>query len=137
LQEKCAPQKGILVESVERLLEAAQRLEPSDLRKLVAGALEIRARREATLASPRESELLLAINQGLPSSLARRLEVLSKKRRRETLTPDEHRELLGLGDEVEQREARRLEALVELAAIRQVPLTVLMGQLGLAAQGHG
>jgi hypothetical protein len=125
------------VESVERLLEAAQRLETSELRRFVAGALEIRARREAPLASPRESELLLAINQGLPAELARRLELLSRKRRRETLTPEEHAELLGLGDEVEQREATRLKSLVELAAIRQVPLTVLMGQLGLPAQGHG
>jgi hypothetical protein len=130
-------QKGVVVESVESLLEAAGRLQTSDLRRLVAGALELRAKREAPLASPRESDLLLAINEGLPSEVARRLETLYGKRRRETLTGEEHRELLALGDEVERREARRLEALTELAAIRQVPLTVLMGQLGLAAQRHG
>jgi hypothetical protein len=94
------------VESVESLFEAAGRLEPSDLRRLVAGALELRAKREVPLASPRESEILLAINEGLPSDLARRLETLYRKRRRETLTAEEHRELVSLGDEVERREAR-------------------------------
>jgi hypothetical protein len=132
-----ALQKGVVLESVESLLEAAGRLETSDLRRLVAGALELRAKREAPLTSPRESELLLVINEGLPFDLARRLETLYRKRRRETLTAEEHRELIGLGDEVERREARRLEALTELAVIRQIPLTVLMGQLGLAAQRHG
>jgi hypothetical protein len=125
------------MESVEILLEAAGRLDTSDLRRLVAGALKLRAKREAPLASPPESELLLAINEGLPPELARRLETLYRKRRRETLTAEEHRELMSLGDEVERREARRLAALTELAAIRQVPLSVLMGQLGLAAQRHG
>jgi hypothetical protein len=85
----------------------------------------------------RESELLRAIYQGLPSSMARRFDELCAKRRCETLTPEEHTELLGLSDDVEKREARRLEALIALADIRHLPLTVLMEQLGLATLSDG
>jgi hypothetical protein len=121
---------------VADLLEATGRLGPSELREFVAGALAIRARREAPLASIAESELLCRINQGLPESLARRLEELIDRRGEESLTPEEHAELLRLGDEVELREASRLNALVDLAAVRRISLPDLMRDLGLAAPSH-
>jgi hypothetical protein len=77
------------------------------------------------------------VSEGLPEDLSRRLDELTAKRDVEALTDDEYAELLRLSDEVEKREADRLEALGELATIRQMPLPALMQDLGLVVPGHG
>jgi len=81
--------------------------------------------------SKRESELLLAINRGLPAKLAERYWILVSRRRSETLTPEEHQELLQLTDEVERLQAERIEHLAELARLRGKPLGVVMEELGI------
>jgi len=81
--------------------------------------------------SERESELLLAINRGLPAELAERYRVLINRRRSETLTPEEHQELLRLTEEAERVQAERIEHLAELAQLRGKPLGALMQELGI------
>jgi len=81
--------------------------------------------------SKRESELLLAINRGLPAKLAERYWILVSRRRSETLTPEEHQELLQLTDEVERLQAERIEHLAEFARLRDKPLGVVMEELGI------
>ena len=49
----------------------------------------------------------------------------------QTLTPDEHQELMELTDEVELWNARRIELVAELARRRGVSLATMMDQLGL------
>jgi hypothetical protein len=78
-----------------------------------------------------ETELLQQINQGLPPETWARYQALKEKRDARTLTPDEHAELLALTDEVELWNARRLELVLALARLRQVPLRVMMDELGL------
>jgi triphosphoribosyl-dephospho-CoA synthetase len=58
---------------------------------------------------------------------------LVAKRRAETLTTDEHRELIALCDHIEQANARRIESLVELAKQRHTSLETLMRELGITA----
>lgn len=65
-----------------------------------------------------ETGLLLQINQGLPAGVQQRFDELVAKRRAERITPDELRELIQITDEIEQRDAKRLTALVELARVR-------------------
>jgi hypothetical protein len=84
-----------------------------------------------------ESELLQRINQGLPASLQERYRGLVAQRRTESLSSADHAELLRLTDQVEQFEADRARALVELAELRQVPLTRLVSDLGLQAPPPG
>jgi hypothetical protein len=81
--------------------------------------------------SPAETDLLATINRGLPHALRTRYRELIGKRQTATLTPAEHRELLGLTDQVESLEAERAEALLGLARHRGQPLEDLLKDLGM------
>ena len=74
-------------------------------------------------------ELLRCIRQGLPDALARRYRGLIASRQQESLTPEEHAELLLLTERVELIEAGRADALVRLAQIRQVRVTEVLREL--------
>jgi hypothetical protein len=120
------------------LLEAVQRLAPDEFDAFLEKALALRKRLPARRLSPRASRLIERINRGLDSELCERYEELSRKRKRKTLTADEHRELLQLTHEVETRDAERAEALLELSRLRRVPIRVLMRDMGIkAAPVHG
>ncbi len=56
---------------------------------------------------------------------------LQTKLHHETISADEHQELLALIDRLELVDATRLQALLELAQLRQVSLQELMRQLGI------
>jgi hypothetical protein len=56
---------------------------------------------------------------------------LSTRRKNGTLTPAEHRELLRLSDAVETLNARRMQSVVKLAALRKTTVPELMERLGL------
>lgn len=78
-----------------------------------------------------EAELLQKINQGIPSDTQKNYDELIAKRQDETLTPEEHRELLHLTEQIEKLQAQRLEYLAELARLRKTSLTALMENLGI------
>jgi len=78
-----------------------------------------------------EAVLLEQINLGLPQETWQRYYKLIEKRRAETLAPDEHLELIGISDRLEEANARRIMALIQLAEIRHTTLDKLMDQLGL------
>ena len=123
--------------SLDELLRAIQRLEPREIELLVVRILQLRAERSAPSLPPRETELLAKINQGLPERDARRYQELIGKRRGETLTPEEHRELLRLTDAAEIIQAERIRHLTELAQIRATTLDALMEELGLHPAPNG
>lgn len=112
------------------LLNAIKKLGPDELDAFIDQALSLRRPRPKTL-SAAETRLLKRINRGLPEALCSRYEELVGKRQKQTLTTDEHRELLKLTHDVESRDADRAAALWELAQLRRVPLRVLMKQLGI------
>ena len=62
---------------------------------------------------------------------------LDSRRQEETLTPEEHAELLILIDESERLAVGRAEALVELARLRGSTVPSLMCDLGLGFTGRG
>ncbi len=78
-----------------------------------------------------EAELLQQINRGLPEATQHRYDNLRAKLHAETITPAEHQELLKLVDIVEQADTERLQHLIELSQLRQMPLPNLMHQLGI------
>jgi phosphoserine phosphatase len=78
-----------------------------------------------------ESLLLFAMRETLTDSQQGRYAELVAKRRSATLTEAEYTELLELSGLVEAMDARRLELLSRLAALRQVPLTQLISELNL------
>jgi hypothetical protein len=71
----------------------------------------------------------MKINQGPPSDIQRRFRKLNRKRKAETITPEEHQELLALIDRIEQFDVERVKYLAELANLRGKSLTALMKEL--------
>ncbi len=76
-----------------------------------------------------ENTLLQKIAETLPTAIQQRYNELRAKLQAETLTPVEHQELLDLIAIVEQFDVDRLQHLIALAQLRQVPLPELLTQL--------
>jgi hypothetical protein len=117
--------------SPDELLQAVQQLSPAELSGFVEKILALRADREAPRLSQEESDLLLAINEPIPADLQSQYNTLIAKRQSETLTNPEHEELRQLTDEIERREADRIEALRRLAGVRGTSLQKVMADLGI------
>ncbi len=79
----------------------------------------------------RETELLDKVSLGLTDEQWRRYWELRKKLEDSSLASPEHAELLAVNDRIERANAERMKYLVELAALRNVPLPLLMEELGL------
>jgi hypothetical protein len=123
--------------TTEDLLAAIEQLEPAEIEKVSRRLLHLQARRKAPNLSEREAELLHEIYRAKRPGFQERFDELNARRRAFLLTPEEHEELLQLVEESEAFTVRRLEALAELAQLRQVPLPALMKQLGLQAPAVG
>ncbi|HLK59706.1 MAG TPA: hypothetical protein VKU00_24305 [Chthonomonadaceae bacterium] len=117
--------------TTEDLLAAFEQLQPLEAEKIIRQLLHRQAQRKAPNLTQREAELLREIYREKRSGFQERFDLLNAKRRNLTLTPEEHEELLRLVDESEAFTVRRLEALGELAQLRQMKLPALMKQLGL------
>ena len=120
----------------EQLLQAALQMPRAELEQFVARLLALKIRQDTPHLSQAESALLLNINQGMPAATHQRLDALIAKRQAHTLTRGEHQELLQVTEQIEQRDAERLQHLIELAALRHVTLDALMQQLGLQPAPH-
>ncbi len=118
----------------EDLLKAVEQLDLPELEQFVAQVIALRARRQAPTLPAAEADLLVRINQGLPAAIQQRYDELVAKRRAEQLSPAEHAELLRLTDQIEQREAERVQHLGQLAQVRGVSLSRLLDDLGLGAR---
>jgi len=123
--------------SPDDLLKAADQLSLTELEQFLANLLALRARRRAPGLPTEEAELLIEINRGIPSETRARHEELLAKREAETLTPEEHEELLRVVEQVEALQAERVEHLARLARLRGVSLGTLMDDLGIRRADHG
>ncbi|KAB8314501.1 STAS/SEC14 domain-containing protein [Tolypothrix campylonemoides VB511288] len=122
--------------SSEELLKAVEQLNLSELEQFVSQVLVLQAQRKATRLPQAEAELLIKINQGIPSNIQRDYEELIAKREDEIFTDDEHQKLLQLTEKIEQMQAQRIENLAELARLRGISLTALMENLGIHATNN-
>jgi hypothetical protein len=117
--------------SSDDLVRALERLGTREVEKVISRLLALRAERRAPNLPPRESELMLKINEGLPADKSARYRDLMTRRRAGALTPEEHRDLLSLTDEAERLQAERVQSLTELARLRGTSLRALMEKLDL------
>lgn len=115
--------------STEQLVRALEQMPGDELEMLISRVLALRAQRAAPHLPSDEAALLLTINQALLSHMQVRYNELIAGRRAETLTPDEHAELLDLTNQIEQQDVERVAALIELARIRQTTLQGIMNDL--------
>jgi hypothetical protein len=123
--------------SRDALLKAVEQLSPPELDQFVAAVLKLQLRRGPARLGAAESELLSRINRGFPEGRRERYAGLIDRRRDESLTPEEHQELLRLTAEAERIEGERLAALAELARLRGIPLRALMDDLGIPTPSNG
>lgn len=119
--------------AADQLLEAARQLPPPEFNQLVERLLAWRGQlmNAAPRLSAAETELLLKINQGFAPAPQQRYDELLEKRDARTLTPAEYQELLDLTNQAEAFNVERVQALSDLARLRQVSLPEVMRQLGL------
>ena len=115
--------------SVETLVKATEQLSPLDLQRFRSQVLAISAKRAASSVSESETQCLLRINQRLPIERQQRYDQLIAKRDAETLTAEEHVELLQLSQQAEAIDVQRMEALTKLAQLRGVTLSDVLRQL--------
>ncbi|MGH9931051.1 MAG: STAS/SEC14 domain-containing protein [Pyrinomonadaceae bacterium] len=120
----------------EQLLNAVLQMPRNELEEFVRKVFSLKAREHTPTLSERESELLLQINRGLPAQTRKRLNELIEKRQSHTIQQDELQELRQLTDQIEKSDAERLKWLIDLAALRNLPLDDLINQLGLKPYPH-
>lgn len=82
-------------------------------------------------------KLLNQINQTMLPAQYVRFQELIQKRDSSIIAEVELQELIGITDEIETRDVKRLEALIELSQIRGVSLDELMQNLGLKREFRG
>jgi hypothetical protein len=122
--------------SSEDLLKAVEQLSHEDLKTFISQAIALQAQRNASRLSQQESELLLKINQIIPSDIENHYNDLIAKRDSVTLTDNEHQELLCLTEKIELQAAERVKCLVELANLRGISLNTLMDNLGIQMKSY-
>jgi hypothetical protein len=116
---------------LDEVLQGLARLGAKELEQFVEKAIALQAQRRAPSLPKNETELLQQINRGLPADIRQRYDALNAKLHDETITSQEHEELLTLIDRLELEDAERLQRLVALAQIRGVSVDTLMEQLGI------
>lgn len=118
--------------STDKLLEAARQMTLPELEHTINKLVLLKAQRTIPNRSAAELALLTTINESvLPLGVHQRYRELIKKRQEENLTDEEYAELLQLGDQAEQNQVERLEALAELAHLRGTSVRELMNALGI------
>lgn len=122
--------------TAEKLLQEGSRLSNSALDIFLDQALLMRAERRAPHLSQEETDLLLKINAGLSEEIWQNDTRLYAKLEADTITTEEHTELLRLIDMVEIDNAQRIENLIELAHLRGTTLDALMKALGIGPRSH-
>lgn len=120
----------------DELLNVVKQFNSSDLERFTLSLHHIQAQRKAPSIPRRESELLLQINQKLPYDIQTAYDNLIAKRQAETLSSEEYQELLDLTEKVEQFDAKRIEAMIELANLRQTSVSQLMNQLDIKSPSY-
>lgn len=84
-----------------------------------------------------EKKLLQQINVGLSQVQWERYHDLRQKRDARNLTAEEYQELLQIINGIEILNARRIEALDELAQLRRKPIRTVMAELGITPPSYG
>ena len=76
-----------------------------------------------------ETELLQQINLGLSEPTWQHYYLLREKLEKHIMQPDEQQELIGITDQMEKANVRRMKALFKLAKVRNTTVEALMDDL--------
>lgn len=112
----------------QQAIALLDRLSPEKLTAILQ-LLEVLAEPLQPKMATEETTLLQTIQHGLSSGEQRRLEELRNRCEWGELSEAEHQELIDYEDLLEQQRVERLEALMQLAKLRNINLTTLNEQL--------
>jgi len=115
----------------DAILKGVACLETSELEQFVEKVMALRAQRRAGNVPKNEADLLQEVNRSVSQEVRKRYEELRVKVQEETLTANEHQELVQLTDQIELADAERMRALIALAQLRHISVDTLMDQLGI------
>ncbi|WP_204105633.1 MULTISPECIES: hypothetical protein [Spirulina sp. CCY15215] len=116
------------------LLEAIKQLPPEALEAFTDKVLALRAQQYAPNLSQKESELFSIVNRSPSDRETLKYRELVQKRQEETLTEEEYLILIELSDRIETIHAERMNALLQLAQLRQTSLEALIADLGISVR---
>jgi hypothetical protein len=119
---------------LDQLLTGVAQLDTPDLEQLLIQIQQVLAHRQNPSLPALELELLQKINQTLPEEIQQKYSDLNAKMRSQTITHEEHQDLLKLIDIVEKADGDRLQHLIQLSQLRNISLTELMKQLQIHPQ---
>ena len=108
----------------QRARELVEQLPGNSLSQAVAFMETLHPNRGAALEQP----LLDQIQQTLSPEDQARLDYLRQQKEAETISDTEYEELLAFVERVEQQDAERAEALIQLAELRNVDLKVVVSE---------
>ncbi len=115
----------------ERILDGIAQLDTPDLETFLDEVSLVLAQRKAPSLSHAETALLQQINSGLPDEVQQRYNDLRARQAAGSISAEEHQTLLALIDVVEQADVERMQALMQLAQLRNLSLQALMEQLAI------
>lgn len=113
------------------VLDGVARLDLPELERFASDVNSLVARRKAPYLPQQEARLLKKINRGVAPAVRQRYAELNARLLDETLSEEEHNELLSLVETIEKADADRLKYLLELAQLRSTSLDALMDQMGI------
>lgn len=114
----------------ETLLNSLKQLNLRELEDVAHTTAVLRARQLTPSLPKEEAALLSYLNEGvIPVETQQRCAVLSQKAQEGAISEEERIELLGLIDQIEELNSKRIGYLVQLAQLRQIPLDDLMKTL--------
>ena len=126
--------KSEITIELDQLLTGVAQLDTPDLEQLLIQIQQVLAHRQNHSLPALEIELLQKINQALPEEIQQQYNDLNAKMRSQTITAEEHQDLLKLIDIVEKADGDRLQNLIQLSQLRNISLPELMKQLQIHAQ---
>jgi hypothetical protein len=118
--------------NIQSLIGGFSEMPLHDLESFISGLNALVLRKRVADKGKRDKALLLKINQTvLPELVMERYIFLQDKMELESLSESEYQELLILVSQEEKIRNKRFKYLLELAQLRNIPLTELMNNLGL------
>jgi hypothetical protein len=125
---------------LESRLQAEAAKQGLDPQRYILETLHTRLAANQAVTNPlpaAEADLLQRINLGLSADMWDEYHALVDKRQAETLTADEHQRLIAISDQLEALNIERIQALAQLAELRQQLLEDAMGDLGIEPAVYG
>lgn len=123
--------------SAKQLLRTVAQLSWDEFNEFLGRAASLRPTPPSTpRLARRETALLLKINEGPPPQWQAACNRLVEKRRTGRLSAAEEKQLRQSVEKMEGYDVKRMEWLVELAALRKMPLRALIKSLGLKTPAY-